>query len=460
MEHDNILIKKRERVNDFHLKNKILLFFKIILTIKNINPYILFTIMGMFISWAIILSQSPFYLDDWVWGGLNNIGYGGRFIGNFFEIILAGSHNQIYNGIFKSSVLTFICIIICLISKKINVSRIILFNSLFLLVNMSIIYESFIWTAGFVNYTLPFVFVLPVVLINQKLKRQNYDKYFTIIMQLISLMCIFASGFFLENVSTTMIFYLGTELILNIILKRKNLIYSLIAVITSIASFRIMMQHSERFAVNAVGYTIPSFSSFSDLIQNIKVVNIIIMNNLFYDNIFFLAVITVLFVVFIMVVLIKLKTKKEQNNYYIHIIQTLLIILCPSYQLLILHSEVIRYRVFFPSIMVLIVSGMLLFGFIENNIVNKKTLKKFVGLIFICSLIFPTLFFIDMAKWNDNIHSANEKAITQQIDIEYLKIKPQYHNNYYCDANGPLLALDWIKAYKMYYNIPNEVNIK
>jgi hypothetical protein len=453
----------RERVNNFHLKNKILLF-KIILTIKNINPLIFITIMGMFISWAIILSQSPFYLDDWSWGtcklNIVNIGYAGRFIGNFFEIILAGSHNQIFNGIFKSSVLTFLCIIICLISNKINVSRIILFNSLFLLVNMSILYESLVFSPGFSNYTLPFVFVLPVVLINQKLKRQKYVSYFTIIMQLISLMCIFASGFFLENISTTMIFYLGTELILNIILKRKNLIYSLIAVITSIASFRMMMLHSERFAVNAVGYRIPSFSSFSDLIQNIKVVNIIIMNNLFHDNIFFLVVITVLFVAFIMVVVLRLKTKKEQNNYYIHIIQTLLIILCPTYQLIFLSPNLIYHRMFYISIMVLIVSGMLLFGFIENNIVNKKHLKKFVGLIFIYSLIFSTPFFIDMAKWNDNIHKANEKAITQQIDIEYSKIKPVYHAYYCLDANGPLLYPAWLEAYKKYYNIPNEVNIK
>lgn len=414
----------------------------------------------MFISWTIILSHSPFYLDDWGWG-MVKIGsasdYGGRFIGNFFEIILAASHNQVFNGVFKSLVLTFICIMVCLISRRVNVSRILLFNSLFLLSNMSIIYQSFIWTAGFVNYTLPFVFVLPVVLINQKLKKQNYTKQYTIIIQLISLICIFASGFFLENLSTTMIFYLGTELILNIILKQKK-IYSLLAVITSIVSFRIMMQYSIRFTINDSGYTIPSFNSFSDLIENIRDVNTIIITNLFHNNIYLLVLIAVLFITFI-IIFIKLKTKKNKIT-IIYIIQTILISLCPTYQLIILRPILLNDRLFFPSVMILIVSGMILYGFIENNIANKKTLKKIVGFIFICSLIFPTLFFIDMAKWNDNIHSANEKAIISATDIEYSKIKPQYHTYYYSDANGPLLGQIWIKHYKIYYNIPNEVNIK
>jgi len=426
----------------------------------NSKKTVLFTTIVMFISWTIILSHSPFYLDDWSWGKWligSTSDYGGRFIGNFFEIILAASHNQVFNGVFKSLVLTFICIMVCLISRKVNVSRILLFNSLFLLSNMSIIYQSFIWTAGFVNYTLPFVFVLPVVLINQKLKKQNYTKQYTIIIQLISLICIFASGFFLETLSTTMIFYLGTELILNIyIYKTKKIIYSLLAVITSIVSFRIMMQYSERFTINSSGYTIPSFNSFSDLIENIRDVNTIIIINLFH-NIFILVLIAVLFITFI-IILLKLKTKKNKTTIYI--IQTILISLCPTYQLIILRPNLIYDRLFFPSVMILIVSGMILYGFIENNIANKKTLKKFVGFIFICSLIFPTLFFIDMAKWNDNIHSANEKAIIQQTDIEYSKIKPQYHTYYYSDANGPLLGQNWIKQYKIYYNIPNEVNIK
>ena len=133
----------------------------------------------MLALWSLVLAQSPFMIDDWVWGRYK-IGtipsYGGRFIGNFFEVLLTASHQQVLTGVFKSLTLAFICLMVCLISGKVNVRRIACFNILFLLMSMSIMNESFIWTAGFVNYVLPFVFVLPVVYINQLLKKQKYSR--------------------------------------------------------------------------------------------------------------------------------------------------------------------------------------------------------------------------------------------------------------------------------------------
>ncbi|GFH42413.1 hypothetical protein Hs30E_09640 [Lactococcus hodotermopsidis] len=423
----------------------------------------IFASVVMFGLWSLVSAQSPFYLDDWGWGMYKlvpaTINYGGRFIGNSFEIILASSHNQILNGLFKGAVLTFICLMVCLISGKISLARIVIFNTLFLLTSMRIIYESFIWTAGFVNYTLPFVFVLPVVLINQRLKKQTYSKRIAITLKIISLTCIFASGFFLENLSTTMIFYLGTEFILNLIFERKNRLYSILAIVTSMLSFVIMMLHSERFT-NKDGYSMNSFNSIGELIQNAKNVHLIIINDLFHNNTFLFMFISSLFFVFLITVLLKLTDKKERFLYQLTIIQVILIFLCPTYQFIILSPSMINDRVFFPSIIVLILSGLILYNFIEKEVLNQKFLNCFVGFIFVCSLIFPTFFFVDMSKWNVRLNEANEKAITQKMDIDYSGMRPEYHVYYYNDAYGPVIASPWINAYKIYYKIPEEVTIK
>lgn len=429
---------------------------------KNIKSSAI-AILMMFILWSIISAQSPFYLDDWGWGmhkiGKATVGYGGRFIGNFFEMLLAGSHGQLLNGIFKGAILTFICLLVCLISGKISVTRIIIFNTLFLLTSMRIVYESFLWTAGFVNYTLPFVFVLPVVWINQRLKKQHDNKSISIVLKITSLICIFSSGFFLENLSTTMIFYLGTEFILMLIFERKNWLYHILAIVTSILSFVIMMLHSERFT-NKEGYSMTSFKSIGDLLQNAKNVHFIIMDNLFHNDVFLLMVLSALFIAFLITVLPKLSNKKQLLLYQLTILQAILVFLCPTYQFILLSPDMINDRVFYPSIIVLILSGLVLFSFVEKAISNKKIMNRFVGFIFVCSLAFPTLFFVDMTKWNIRLNEANEKAISQKTDIDYLQMKPEYHQYYYNDANGPLIGPAWIDAYKTYYKIPEDVTVK
>ncbi|GAB2021314.1 hypothetical protein RyT2_03880 [Pseudolactococcus yaeyamensis] len=423
----------------------------------------LFGFILMFISWSLVAMQSPFYLDDWGWGtyklGKDTVSYGGRFIGNFFEMILAGTHNQILNGLFKGLVLTFICFIICLISGKVDVTRLIVFNTLFLLTSMRIVYESFLWTAGFVNYTLPFALILPVILINQRLKNDNYSKINNNILKFFALVLIFASGFFLENLSTTIVFYLATEFILNWIFYRKNIIYSLLSVVVSILSFGIMMLHSERFT-NKDGYSMTSFNSFADLVQNIKNVHFMIIDNLFHNDVFLFMVVSSLFLVFLIRILPKITIKKERLLYHFITAQIILSFLCPAYQLVILSPNVINDRVFFPSTVVLIVSGLVLFSFIESEMPNKKNVNRFIGGIFVCSLAFPTLFFVDMTKWNIKLNDANKKAISRNIDINYSEMKPEYYQYYYFDANGPLIGPAWINSYKTYYKIPEDVTVK
>lgn len=417
----------------------------------------------MFIFWSVIAMQSPFYLDDWGWGtykiGSETVSYGGRFIGNFFEMILAGSHNQLLNGLFKGLVLTFICFMLCLISGKVNVTRLIVFNSLFLLTSMRIIYESFIWTAGFVNYTLPFVFVLLVIWINQVLKQHKDGNQKFYVFKTMALLLIFASGFFLENLSTTLIFYFGTDLLLNIIFKEKHRIYSLLCVVTSIMSFVIMILHSERFT-NKSGYSMTSFHSFGELFKNIKTIHFIIINDLFHNNVFLLMIIAALLSVFLVKILPQLINDKQRQYVLLKLLQIFLTFLCPTYQLIILSSSMINDRVFFPSVIVLILSGLILFEFVEKEIQNQKLFQKCVGVVFIMSLFFPALFFVDMAKWNKKLNLANEKAITQKVDINYSKMRPEYFQYYYFDANGPLISEPWINTYKQYYKIPEEVTIK
>lgn len=416
----------------------------------------------MIFIWTMIASKSPFYLDDWGWAGQSfakNGSYGGRFLGNFAEIILAASHNQLLNGFVKALVLTFICLMLCLISGKISFTRIIVFNSFFLLTSMRIVYESFLWTAGFVNYTLPFVFVLPVILINQNLKKKNFRPAVSILLKSISLICIFASGFFLENLSTTVIVYLILELVLNFIFYKKNWVYHIIALLTSVASFVTMMLHSERF-INKDGYGRTSFHSLQELIHNIKEIHLLIVNNLFHNNVFLLVIIAFLFGLSLVLVLPKMADKKEKWLYYLTSLQFFLLFLCPTYQLVIVNPNVINARIFYPSIIVLIMAGMILFASLEERVSNKSTLRYFTVLIFILSLVFPSLFFADMANWNKQIQTANEQAIAKKIEIDYSQMKPKYHEYYYYDANGPLIGQNWIDAYKVYYNIPKEVNIK
>lgn len=418
----------------------------------------------MLALWSLVLAQSPFMIDDWVWGRYK-IGtipsYGGRFIGNFFEVLLTASHQQVLTGVSKSLTLAFICLMVCLISGKVNVRRIACFNILFLLMSMSIMNESFIWTAGFVNYVLPFVFVLPVVYINQLLKKQKYSRTLSFNLKIISLICIFLSGFFLENLSTTFIFYLGTELVLNAIFYRKNWIYGILSLLTSIGSFIIMILHSDRFTNKASGgYSKTTFKTFDEFYQNFKAVQLVIKTSVFHNNKLLLILVSLFFVLFVATVLIKLNNKKEAWLYCLTILQAILVFLCPTYQLVILAPNLISNRMFFPSIMVLILIGCILFAFIEENAKNKMVVNVIVACLLIGSSVFPTLVFVDMAKWNTNINRANQQAITHQTTINYSQIKPKYHQYYYCDANGPMIGANWMMVYQEYYGIPKNVNIK
>lgn len=426
--------------------------------IATIISYIL-----MFVFWSVVVMQSPFYIDDWGWGtlkvGMGTINYGGRFLGNFFEILLAGSHNQLLNGIFKGAILTFICLMACLISGKVTVTRLIVFNSLFLLTSMRIIYESFLWTAGFVNYTLPFAFVLPVIWINQILRKNKNSNQKFYILKVTALLLIFASGLFLENLSTTFFFYLGTELMLSLIFKEKNRIYNLLCFLSSILSLGVMITHSERFTSKS-GYSVTSFHSMHELVQNIKSVHFIIIDNLFHNNVFLLMIVSALLAVFLFRILPKVTDHREHLYHSLKVVQTVLVFLCPSYQLVIVPPLQINDRVFFPSVVVLILSGLVLFGFVEREISNQRVFKQFVVAIFVMSLVFPSLFFIDMARWNARINAANERAITQKVDIDYSKMKPEYYQYYYGEASGPLIAPIWTNWYKVYYKIPEEVTIK
>lgn len=431
---------------------------------KKSNVKIVSAFFIMMALWALVLVQSPFMIDDWGWGQykLGTLpSYGGRFMGNFFEVLLTAPHQQVLTGVFKSVTLAFICLMACLISGKVNVRRILCFNSLFLLTSMRIVNESLIWTAGFANYLLPFVFVLPVVYINQLLKSQKYSRVLSINLKVTSLVCIFLSGFFLENLSTTLIFYLGTELVLNAIFYRKNWLYGILSLLTSIGSFIIMILHSDRFTNKAAGgYSKKTFKSFDEFYQNIKAVQAIIKTDLFQHNKILLILISLLFVLFVALTLTRLKSKKEIGLYDLTILQVILIFLFPTYQFVVLPTNLISNRMFFPSVMVLILVGLLMFGFIEEKIKNTMVVNLLVICCLIGSMVFPTIVFIDMAKWNASLTRANQRAIAYQTPINYSEMKPKYHQYYYCDAAGPLIGPSWTTAYRNYYNIPKNVEIK
>ncbi|MBS7577285.1 MULTISPECIES: DUF6056 family protein [unclassified Enterococcus] len=425
---------------------------------KKIAP---FGLIVMFIIWSIIASQSPFYIDDWNWAyGGSGISYGGRFIGNFFSVILNATHNQIIVGIFKSFILTLICFFVCMLTGKVKLSRIIVFNVLFLLMNMKIVYESFLWTSGFVNYLLPFVFVLPVVIINIKLKNDNNNKNNNLQLKAISLICIFASTFFLENLSITMIIYLFTELILNLFSKKKEILYGLIAFLTSIISFMIMILNSERFSNNNSGYSVSIFHNLGELLDNAYQVHLKIVSLFFHENVFFWILFFVILTAFLAIVLPKYDFEKNKWYYILLALQGVVIVLCPTYQFIVLNINLINPRVLFPSFMILIIIAMLCFGKIEDNFDNAKIINVSLVALLIISMIFPTLFFVDMAGWNRRINQANQNAITSKSDINYSGIRPQYAQYYYCTANGPLIGSSWSTSYKDYYGIPQDVVIK
>ncbi|MGO2298687.1 DUF6056 family protein, partial [Pseudolactococcus laudensis] len=342
-----------------------------------------------------------------------------------------------------------------------NIKRIAVFNILFLLMSMTIMNESVIWTAGFVNYTLPFVFVLPVVYIDQLLKKQNYSPRLLTSFKLVSLICIFLSGFFLENLSTTVIFYLFTELIINAIFYRKDWLYRISALLVSIVSFGIMVVHSDRFTSNAAGgYNRTTFKTLSELVQNIKAVQEIIKNFVFKNNMYMILLVVILFILFAGLVLSRLQTKKDKWLYGLVIFQATLIFLCPTYQLVILTPNLISNRMFFPSIMILILIGVIMYGLVEDKLKHTLPASIIVSSLLIVSAIFPMLVFVDMAKWNANLNRANEAAISQRTAIEYTKMKPKYHKYYYCDAQGPMIGANWTIVYMEYYGIPKDVPIR
>ena len=424
---------------------------------KKIAP---FGLIVMFMIWSIIASQSPFYIDDWNWAyGGSGISYGGRFIGNFFSVILNATHNQIIVGIFKSFILTLICFFVCMLTGKVKLSRIVVFNILFLLMNMKIVYESFLWTSGFVNYLLPFVFVLPVVIINIKLKNDN-KKNNNLLLKGISLFCIFASTFFLENLAITMIIYLFTELILNLFSKKKEILYGLTAFLTSIISFMIMMLNSERFSDNNSGYSVSTFHNLNELLDNIYQVHFKIVSLFFHENIFFWLLVFVIITAFLTIVLPKYDFEKNKWYYILFSVQGIILVLSPTYQFIILDVNLINPRVLFPSFMVLIIIAMLCFGKIEDNFDNAKIINLSLVALLIISMIFPTLFFVDMASWNKRINQANQNAVIHKTDINYSGIRPQYAQYYYCTAYGPLIDPSWSTSYKTYYGIPQDVVIK
>lgn len=212
-----------------------------------------------------LMYMFPLLHDDLLHGSIG-LGFNfmphvnGRYLGNFFGIILA--YSLYYRVIIKSLVI----ILTIYISKKLlNINNniyILIFIILFMFMPKEMFRETFPFTAGFANYVIPIVGVLFIMHCHINNHFQKYNNYFIIIFILLGIF----NSLFVEHI-TIFNFLLSIYLIIYEYIKNKRINYITLSYFIGSLIGTIIMFTNPTYLVTLTGNDeYRSFSTFKEML--------------------------------------------------------------------------------------------------------------------------------------------------------------------------------------------------
>lgn len=330
--------------------------------------------MFLFLFLLVLCFMFPYTNDDWTWGtsmGLNLFfsgfdNYNGRWVGNILALILTRS--ILLRTITMAFVLTGIIVLISKITNQKNTTIPLIAIFLILGMKSSIWAQGFVWTSGFVNYTVSIFLILIYFYLNRKLFSQEEVKFsFKSLFPLLLLG--FSVSLIMENI-TIYNLLLAIFVIVFTYIKQKKIYASQISYFIGSILGTILMFSNSAYA-SILNNSDPYRSVANNGLMENAINNYfgIISTHLLFQNI--------ILITFISIILLLIAKKVKKHNKFQKII-CLFIFFYPLYSIL---------NTIFPSWQILL-----------------NYTKYFNGLITflyaICLFIFPFLFIKDKNKKN------------------------------------------------------------
>lgn len=467
----------------------------------------------VFILIAFLAYFFPYSGDDWAWGssiglerlqtGFNN--YNGRYLGNIIVIILTRSH--LIKCIVMSGVIVGIAYGFMTFINKKNKMLFWLTLLLIFLMPTNVLAQGVVWTSGFTNYAIPTLLIVIYMNVFKKVSQDDYkqSKY----MPIFTLCLGFSNALFMENIaiynafiSLLLLIYsyykhrkmdiaqcmflfgsiLGLALMFsneayttiinnedgyrevaqkgNIILNAVELYFSRVYIMFSFQnvilnsaicifvvkySYKLLNSHKlkniKKYLLMGCNAYLLSFMMYSWIhIMNPKW-NILLGRTKYFEGLIIIGFCLVIFTVTLFEIKESLHMKKA---FFIEV--SIVVLLAPLFVV-----NPIGPRCFLPIYCLFIVL-LLCFVDVEKTVVYFKD-------IILLSTVVSYIFLLSIYTY---IHVKSEQRIQyiyECIDSEsVIKVKALPYSGYVWtgDPNEPI----WAERFKLYYDIPEEVEIK
>jgi hypothetical protein len=431
--------------------------------------------------WGILGSFSPWYIDDWTWGTKvvtpkTIIGNDARIFGNLIEVLQAGSHSVIVIGLIHAFVFFAVTLFVTKIVRSQKPSTVILFNILLLLLNKNVFFEVIIWNAGFANYFIPFVFILPVIWklqsqsnTNHEIKEYQYFLYGALA---------FVSVFFLENLSIAFLLFLGGSFVIAIKKKNKHCL-SGILLGTDFVAFLAMYLLSSTSKADGGSYNTSLLKSFTDghlkealhqILDNAKHLKDQFILFTLSENLFFITFVVIALIGYLILVAYKRISLQLISNSVKFSFASLSLGAISLAPLIIIPSPTVNCRVFFPFIMVEVIFVVYLYSrFIEVYFeILRERLEKRTKLLLYSVLVLSSSLglvnqlpmYMSAYDWQSDIYSQVDAVKNGSESIVYYHTPA--HAKYWYYGGGAALQYEgsgWSEAFKRYYSLPNTTKI-
>lgn len=480
------------------------------------------TLIAIIALFFILMYQSPFRLDDLAWGSERGIerlqrgfrGYNGRYIGNLIVIILtrfpAGLRVLMEMAILVGGIWN-----VWILLKR-NNDILMLFLALLLAAPPAIFNQTILWVSGFSNFVVSAVFVFYIFRICMEMLEGTVDISFKT--GVVHVLLIFMGQMILETGSIYTIILLFFTGICILVQKKKVPIYLSAYFIGACAGAAVMFSNSSyRAAVLGNGDTYKKISISGDFfqlintwwtkyttqifpnwIQNIPLINLLLIlcivilcfwsasrfsgmiqmlgaffaawivfniqkpdwNSLIPYGVYLNAIVGIVWMIYVLVSIMMLNIEYTEKRLLLFAAGSQIFMVSP-----LIVADPLTDRCFFQNYVfwVLLICMLLRLCLLKlADIKISRKIKRFMKLMPNCFVI-GTLFMLVASQFMSwrvaDIRKAEiEKCLEENADSIILPYNPS--ESTYC--YGDNIANDnrsWIYKYKMYYDIPREVNL-
>ena len=220
----------------------------------------------------------------------------GRYIGNTIGVLLSMTYKFEYlkyiRGIFMGSGI-FMLILLC--SELSNLDKNIKFiipTALILLAPVEIYAQVYSWTAAYVNYLIPTIIFLVILLILRKYINENYkiQKKYIFLIFILELSC----QLFIENVTIYLVIFSFSLCIFSCYKYKDLLNISISLFISSLIGMGIMFSCKGYRQINSDGYRSININHSSEIIHAIVDKGLTMIDFIIFDNCFLISILLIL----------------------------------------------------------------------------------------------------------------------------------------------------------------------